>query len=252
MADRHRYEGYGSDRDRWRERDREPGWRDDERRSWASEDYGRGREGGAYGQGAWRGAGQRSIQQEDQRWGAHRDTGDPWGPGRSHRDQMGREDFGQYGQTGAGGDYGYGRERYSRGAMGQGYGQTRYDQPRYEQPSGAAGRDMSGDDYGHAREGRGQRPAAGQGMTYANTHGDFEPDYLHWRNTQMQKLDQEYLRWREERRSKFAKDFDEWRRDQGGRQGQPAATGQMQTAGQGSSGGLPDQAGGREEKKKKS
>jgi hypothetical protein len=75
-------------------------------------------------------------------------------------------------------------------------------------------------------------------MTLASAHGDFEPDYLHWRNTQMQNLDREYLRWREERRSKFAKDFDEWRKSQAGRQGQTSPTGQMHTAGQGSPGGL--------------
>jgi hypothetical protein len=86
-------------------------------------------------------------------------------------------------------------------------------------------------------------------MTYAASHGDFEPDYLDWRNTQMQQLDQDYMRWREERRSKFAKEFDEWRKSQGGRQDFPS--GQMQTAGQGSTGGMSsDQAGGREDRKK--
>src|SRR6516165_3661351 len=103
MADRDRYEGYGPDRDRWRDRNREPGWRaDDERRSWRSEDYGRGRyrEGGTYGQGAWRGPGQRSLQHEDQRYGSHRGAGETWSQDRTYRDQMGREDFGQYGQTG--------------------------------------------------------------------------------------------------------------------------------------------------------
>jgi hypothetical protein len=280
MADRDGYEGYGSDRDRWRDRAREPGWRaDDERRSWRSEDYGRGfhREGGSYGQGAWRGAGQRSLQHDDQRYGSHRDTGETWGERRNHRDQKGREDFGQYGgqygQTGAGGDHGHGRERhgpggpetnrqfgrggygeggggsrapgdhagYSGGAFGPGgYGAYPDANPVAGHSGGAVGSRLQGGygpggDHGHGREGHGQH---GHGMTLASTHGDFEPDYLHWRNTQMQNLDRDYLRWREERRSKFAKDFDEWRKSQAGRQGQSSPTGQSHTAGQGSSGGL--------------
>lgn len=308
MADRDRNEGYGSDRDRWRDRDREPGWRaDDERRSWRGEDYGRGRhrEGGTYGQGAWRGAGQRSLQHEDQRYGPHRDTGETWGQGRSYRDQMGREDFGQYGRTGGGGDYdyGYGREQrgqgdpesgrqFGRGGYGEGgsrvggdyagasggafgaggygayadagnaggavgsrlyggfghngMGQT-YGQSGYGQSFGSTGRDMGGgsepaygqhEHGGHDREGRSQPQAGGHGMSVPSSHGDFEPDYLHWRNTQMQTLDQDYLRWREERRSRFAKDFDDWRRSQGGPQGQQSTTSPMQTAGQGSTGGV--------------
>ena len=282
MADRDSYEGYGPDRDRWRDRNREPGGRTDgERRSWSREDYGRGhyREGGTYGQGAWRGPGQRSLQHEDQRYGSHRDTGETWGQGRSYRDQAGREDFGQYGQTGAGGDYNYGYEReqygpggpesnrqFGRGGYGEGGSRAPGDHSSYSggafgaggygayaetgdasgavgsrlyggygQSFGATGRETGGGYYGHGREGHGQH---GHGMTFAAPHGDFEPDYLHWRNTQMQNLDQDYLRWREERRSKFAKDFDDWRKSQGGRQGQPSPTGHMHTAGQGSSGGM--------------
>jgi hypothetical protein len=240
MADRDRYEGYGSDQDRWR--DREAGLRvEDERRSWSHEDYGRGshHEGATYGQGAWRGAAQRPLQHE--------------GQGRPHRDQPGREDFGHYGQTGAGGDFGYGHERYggpeSNRRFGRGgYGEGASRAPGDHAPSGPGGYGASADERG--REGRGRRRAAGEGMTQASTHADFEPDYLHWRNTQMQKLDQEYLRWREERRVKFAKDFDAWRRAQGGGQEQHFP-GSMQTAGQGSSGGVASEpAGGWEDKKK--
>ena len=40
---------------------------------------------------------------------------------------------------------------------------------------------------------------------------EFEPDYLHWRESQMRNLDRDYQSWRDERRQKFSQDFDEWR-----------------------------------------
>jgi hypothetical protein len=361
MADRDMREGYGrdEDRDRWRDREREqPGWRADERRSWDDEGrrgregggYGRGefrREGGTYGQGGWRGSAQRSLAHEDQRYGSHRDTGETYGQGRSYRDERGREDFGQYGQTGAGGDYGYGRHtgrgeygsgrgggyessgQFGRGgygaSQGGGYGQggypsgefgpggygaygrsggavgsqlyggygrhgegQTYGQSGYGEHMSSTGRDQGAEHepyYGHGQHGQQQQPGeqyfgqeryappqgqrGGQDEGYG-AHGqhDFEPDYLHWRNMQMQNLDRDYHRWREERRTKFAKEFDEWRRgQQGGQQSGLGAQGglagqtgqhstglsdvrqegQMKTAGQGSSGGVSsdqDPAGG--------
>jgi hypothetical protein len=356
MADRDMHEGYGRDRDRdrWREREREqPGWRADERRSFDDELGPRGREGGTYGQGGWRGSAQRSLMQEDQRYGSRRDTGETYGQGRSYRDERGREDFGQYGQTGGGGDYGYSRQaqrgeqgygrdyessdQFRRGGYGRGqgggYGQggypsgqfgpggygaygrsggavgsqlyggygrhgegQTYGQSGYGEYSGSTGRDQGSEQtpyygpgehdqhrqqqppgeqyfgqerYGPQGEQRyGRHEGYGSQSYGGHEHHDFEPDYLHWRNTQMQNLDRDYHRWREERRSKFAKEFDEWRRNrqgqesglgaQGGLAGQTGqhSTGlpdtrqegrQMGSAGQGSTGGASsdqDQPGG--------
>jgi hypothetical protein len=248
MSDRENHEAFDFDDDhRWRER--EMGRRfESERPTWSGDDRGRGRhEGGTYGQHAWRGSAQRSQMHDDQRHGPRRDTGETWGQGRTYRDQAGREDFGQYGQTGVGGDYGQHRGPYSdaahqfgpggyglRGGRGQGdfsaqgggafgaggypvYGQR---QSGYGEQMSATGRELAGDfepEYGQGHQGGHAQPYPGQAHRHeaafgrASRQGDFEADYLHWRDSQMRRLDEDYHRWREERRAKFAQDFDDWR-----------------------------------------
>jgi hypothetical protein len=256
MADRDNHEPYDFDDDhRWRDHERERGRGfESERPSWTSDDRGRGyHEGGTYGQRVWRGSAQRSLMHDDQRYGPHHDTGEAWGQDRDWRDQ-GREDFGRYGQTGAGAEHGYrsnqhgdasrqfGPGGYGRGAgrgpgdfAGQGgsaFGAGGYPAYGRREPH-MAGREFAGDfepEYGQGRPGGHPQPYPGQAHRREASggqapHGDFEPDYLHWRENQMRKLDEDYHRWREERRSKFAQDFDEWRRRRGGQASTKAAVG---------------------------
>lgn len=66
--------------------------------------------------------------------------------------------------------------------------------------------------------------------------GEFEPDYLHWREQQMRSLDNDYLSWRDERRERFASDFATWRsaRDETVRRNNLSASGVQDVADGGS------------------
>lgn len=93
---------------------------------------------------------------------------------------------------------GYGRN-YGRAERGY---QAEHDYGRYPQHAYAPGSQIwdapsARDDYYGA-----------QGW---NTPGDFEPDYLHWRQEQMRSFDRDYHDWRNERRQKFSTDFHSWR-----------------------------------------
>jgi hypothetical protein len=103
---------------------------------------------------------------------------------------------------------------------------------------GPSGGGMYGQsDYG-ARTGGGRVIHQGSGGTYgmAGGHddhgGEFEPDYLHWREQQMRTLDDDYRQWRTERRERFASDFTTWRsaRDDSARRNNLSASGVQDVA----------------------
>ena len=55
---------------------------------------------------------------------------------------------------------------------------------------------------------------SGRGMGgQTHEHHEFEPDYLHWRQQQLEAFDKDYTSWRDERRQKFSSDFDSWRQN---------------------------------------
>lgn len=64
--------------------------------------------------------------------------------------------------------------------------------------------------YERGYERQGYAPG-GQIWKDRDSRGDFEPDYLHWREQQLKSFDDDYSTWRNERRQKFSSDFDTWR-----------------------------------------
>jgi hypothetical protein len=260
MANRDQYEGgrreehsYRSDRDneaqRWsgqRAGGEDRSWTDGGRESGresgrdryqaGSSSYGQGR--GTYGDDQGGHGAQRSRYRDDQRYGSHQSTGANYGQGQSYRDQAGREDFGQYAQTGAGGRY-----SQDRGYSSQGYGQysrgqdqsERYSAPQYHAQGYEPGaqiwnRDQGSRDEQHFNKGyeqrgdydsqdrnRGQGQSQGRdNVAFQSSVGDFEPDYLHWRDNHVQSLDRDYHAWRDERRDKFHSEFNDWRSQRAG------------------------------------
>lgn len=138
----------------------------------------------------------------------------------------------------AAGDYGDDRDRddlwRERGDPAGGYGEdfSRRFGGASRDHGGHGGRRFTGQGYstyggrmtaeGRSAYGRrqgGYAPGAqiweGEGQDVASDHTarqpDFEPDYLHWRDSQMHELDRVYQAWRDERRQKFSREFDDWR-----------------------------------------
>ncbi len=180
------------------------------------------------GEGApWREPGPRSGRDERRSWLGARGERGPHG--EAHDPPRG------------GGGYGQGDDRYDGGggshsgygSSGQGaYGPGGFAQGRYGQT-------------GHGRD-LGQGDPAGAVQPYGGGHraesawdGDFEPDYLHWRQSQLAGYDRDYARWREaqarshddeyrawrdERRSRFHEDFHSWRRNRVTETGATAAS----------------------------
>lgn len=203
------------DEGRWEARDRRP----DEYRTWGGGDGGRTaeafrREEREYGRqssgpaGAWTQDGyQRGRYGPDPSIGWTGDRGGYAGPGGYATGASAYGGGPQYGQ-----DYGrvsqdsqgYGGPTYGRAHGGQTYGDQTYGDQTY----GGQGRY----DHGYAPGGQIWQ-GSGQGMGgQSHEHHDFEPDYLHWRQQQLEAFDRDYSDWRNERREKFSSDFDSWRK----------------------------------------
>jgi hypothetical protein len=127
-------------------------------------------------------------------------------------------DFGAsvYGQTAQGSQL-YGG--YDSRGQGSTFGQSDYG----ERGGGGLGGAGLGQDHRTDQAGR----QANQGQR-AGVHHDLEPDYLHWRDTQLQNFDRDYHSWRDERRTKFSNEFETWRQQRAGQHGTP--TGQATSA----------------------
>jgi hypothetical protein len=67
-----------------------------------------------------------------------------------------------------------------------------------------------------------------------SAYGDYDPDYLHWRDSQIQSFDRDYHSWRQERRDRFAKEFDAWRSQRGAQPAHPPGPTQPGPTAQGS------------------
>lgn len=193
------------DQDRWNDqarRDRmgedDINWSDrrgDESRSWAGDRDVQRSPG--YRQA---GAGQYARDEDSRFYGRDRDD---WGAPSSH-DRYGYS-AGSYqparGETWARGRGGFEQPPRS-GEFGRDYGVNR--------AYGAS--DWRDQEDARAYRATGHAPGAqiweGSGP---DNRRDYEPDYLHWREQQMQKFDRDYDEWRSERRQKFSSDFDTWR-----------------------------------------
>ena len=90
------------------------------------------------------------------------------------------------------GDYGYGQQSHAPGSQ------------IWEQNDSRTIRQGSGGTYGQGSQDQ-----------QHGRHHEFEPDYLHWRETQMRGFDDDYRGWRDERRQRFSSDFDTWRSSRG-------------------------------------
>ena len=204
-----RRDDYGDDQG-WQARER----RFDEHRSWSEGDGGRtaeawrdqGRSHGQYSgdDRAFSGSRGRGYGQDQQsRYGGGMSTG--W---TGDRPQPGGS-FDQYG-------YGAQASQGSRAYAEPTYGQSNYRQSSYDSSERDFGRGRGYSDHGYAPgaqiwEGSGSR------SDYYGVQGggrsDFEPDYLHWRQQQLEAFDKDYSSWRDERRQKFSSDFDSWRQN---------------------------------------
>jgi hypothetical protein len=148
-------------------------------------------------------------QQNQSRYGEGMSTGytgdRSYGPQDYGRDDSrGGYDRGQdYGRDqGQGGYRSQGRPNYGRGGYGSGQG-----------GSGQGGWDYETHGYAPGAQIWGQRDrgsSRGYSQNRSSDH-DFEPDYLHWREQQLNNFDNDYRSWRDERRTKFTSDFDTWR-----------------------------------------
>lgn len=229
------------------------GWREfgprsgrEERRSWEpprgrhesyDESYhrgdqaaGQGRGGGSYGQEDYSRAARRSQWRRGDRY---QDTG--WETEMANHSQAddryagGGGDYSGYGSSGQGayGAGGFAQGGYGRTGYGRDYGQDVVGRPDERWRAGRAQERLSADEGGY-----GQGDLAGGVEAYGGGHraetwdAEFEPDYLHWRQSQLAGYDRDYARWRDaqarahddeyrtwrdERRSKFHEDFHSWR-----------------------------------------
>lgn len=201
-----RREDYGDDQG-WQARDR----RFDENRSWSEGDGGRtaeayrdqGRSYGQYSRDDRAFSGSRG-------WGYGQDQQSRYGGGMStgwtgDRPQPGGS-FDQYG-------YGAQPSQGSGGYAGPAYGQSGYGE-RYAPRDYGRGRDYP--DHGYAPGAQiweGSAPRSDYYGVQGGGRSDFEPDYLHWRQQQLEAFDKDYSSWRDERRQKFSSDFDSWRQN---------------------------------------
>jgi len=211
------------DRSRWTEQGQTGGWYDGsrdqgrqsqgpdwgrERSDMRSSPYAQGQGGysqGGYSQGGAMGqssqyddfnrsvGGQQSGQSGGDRWNAQSGAGSqsswygqanmgPSGYDQGRSQGMDHAGWNQGGQSGS---------PYAQGGYGQS-GQSSYSQ-------GSQGSSYQGS----------------QGSQAQGSHHDFEPDYLHWREQQMQNYDRDYRDWRDEKRQKFSSDFEGWRTSRG-------------------------------------
>lgn len=120
----------------------------------------------------------------------------------------------------------------------------------YAQSSAGYGQAFrTGGEYG-PEPSRGYAPGSQiwESQSYAGRQQDpeFEPDYLHWRESQMRNLDRDYQSWRDERRQKFSQDFDEWRN----RRATQASAEQQPPADNPAVGDVSDGGTGRDDRKK--
>ena len=189
-----------SNQGRWTEQDRRDRLRDEDDVNW--NDGARARGEGRSWAGAERafdrteGYGQYARQDDSRAYRDRDDWGDAYGarsdpPSRTYggretwgRDQSRSERQPRSGEFGR--DYGVSR------AYGAYQSRDQEDARAYRATSHAPGAQIW--------EGSGQ-----------DNRRDYEPDYLHWREQQMQKFDRDYDDWRSERRQKFSSDFDTWR-----------------------------------------
>lgn len=201
--------------------------------------------GGMYGQTSQYGQGQSYGQ-----YGQSQQYGQGQYGGQSQYGQYGQSQYGQgqYGQAGqqSYGAGGYGTTYGQGGGMPQQVGHRSLPaQPHYGQSQGQGAPHQLGGGRGALPFGEDSSYApgsqiwaggrTGRGVEFHSQHGEFEPDYLHWRDEQIQNLDRDYHGWREERRAKFSRDFDSWRKERQSRtQGQ--GQGQTQAGMSGSSG----------------
>jgi hypothetical protein len=136
------------------------------------------------GQEPWRGEGQGNPSRDwDYEAGSGRREGREYG-------NYGRQDYGNYGA----GNYGAGSQR----------------RPQEGGQTGAYGMDTGQlrgyGDMAYGRGGRGEESGSG-----SRHQDEFDPDYLKWRNEQMQSLDNDYHSWRQDRFKKFSDEFSSWR-----------------------------------------
>jgi len=105
---------------------------------------------------------------------------------------------GSFGQSSWGWDQGSGRGDHDQGRSISESGREQGRSGDYSAQGYAPGADIwrgQGDDRGRSSQ----------------SHHDFEPDYMHWRDQQVSQFDKDYSEWRNERRQKFSSDFDSWR-----------------------------------------
>lgn len=189
-----------SDQGRWTEQDRRDRLRDEDDVNWndgaRARGEGRSWAGAERAFGRTEGSGQYARQDDSRAYRDRDDWGDAYGarsdpPSRTYggretwgRDQSRSERQPRSGEFGR--DYGVSR------AYGAYQSRDQEDARAYRATSHAPGAQIW--------EGSGQ-----------DNRRDYEPDYLHWREQQMQKFDRDYDDWRSERRQKFSSDFDTWR-----------------------------------------
>lgn len=176
-------------------------------------DYGRRRDfddyrqetAGRSGEGrSWRGDSGRDF--EPQQVGARGYQTQGYGAqDRDYRDNA------RYGQN-ASYSESYREQGYGRGGQdfGRGYDQGGYDQGRGYGASNRGGWSFERHGYAPGAEIWGERDS-GRSQSRSDHH-DFEPDYLHWREQQLNSFDNDYRNWRDERRTRFTNDFDTWRK----------------------------------------
>jgi hypothetical protein len=169
------------------------GYGDDQSRSAGGSNYGDvgntryGRDNdhrsGSGNQEPWRGEGQGNPRWDYEAGGMRRDD--------REYGNYGRQDYSNYGSAGGGSqDRPYEERQRHTGAYGldagplRGYG-----------------------DMAYGRSGRGQEFDPGS----RHQENEFDPDYLKWRNEQMQNLDADYHSWRQDRFKKFSDEFSTWR-----------------------------------------
>ena len=200
--------------DDWRH-DEARSWRGDDDRSWTAqggydrdEAYREGRQQG-YGRNEGRryGQGGESAYAGRSSWQASQDLGRDWpgsnrGYGHSNAAAYDtRDNLRDWADRGRSDDYGYDRQRQS-----QARSESRYPDRGYA-PGAQIWEDRDQDYRASHRDYR---------------RHDFEPDYLHWREQQMNNLDRDYSAWRDERRQKFSSDFDSWRQTRASKDATPA------------------------------
>ncbi|HEV7229387.1 hypothetical protein [Brevundimonas sp.] len=206
--------------------------RDQDRSRWTEQ----GQTGGWYD-------GSRDQGRPDQNWGRDRSDmrGSPYAQGQGGHAQgaaMGQSSqYDEFNRSVGGQQSGYGQSGGGRwtaqsgaGSQSSWYGQadmgsSGYDQGRSQgmdsggwSQGGQSGSPYVQGGYGQSSQSQGSQGSSYQGSRGSQAYGshhDFEPDYLHWREQQMQNYDRDYHDWRNEKRQKFSSDFEGWRNGRG-------------------------------------